>query len=182
MIPRPNLILIGFMATGKSAIGRRCAAALRFAYCDTDRLVADRAGLTIPEIFASRGEEAFRELEAAVIRDLAARARLVVSTGGGAPLRAENARALREAGVVILLRTEPEEILRRAGDCATRPLLAGAKDPLERVRSLLAEREPAYMRIADAVVDTTDLPRHEAVRRVLAAYREASRRRLGASP
>jgi shikimate kinase len=169
--PPPNLILIGFMATGKSTIGRWCARALGFRFRDSDTLVERRAGKPVPVIFAEEGEAAFREMEAAAIRDLARGRRVVIATGGGAVMRSTNVAHLRRSGVVVLLRTSPEEILARSGNRVNRPLLASADDPRARVAELLAQREPYYQAAAHLVIDTTGLTREEAAERVLAAYR-----------
>jgi shikimate kinase len=165
-----NLVLIGFMATGKSTIGRRCAQALRFQFCDTDALVERRAGKSVSSVFEEDGEEQFRLLESEAIRDLARERRTVIATGGGAAINAVNVARLRRSGYVILLWTDPQEIVARCGTRATRPLLAGADDPEARITTLLASREPLYRSAAHTVVETTGLSREDAVERVLAAY------------
>ncbi|MGC8667606.1 MAG: shikimate kinase [Chthonomonadales bacterium] len=167
----PNLVLIGFMATGKSSIGRRCARVLGFRFYDSDQEVVRMAGKPIPEIFAEEGEAAFRSLEAAAIRRLACLRRIVLATGGGAALNAVNVARMRRRGVVVLLQADPQEILRRARHGAGRPLLEGAADPLERICELLHRRRDAYTAAAHAVVDTTGLDLAGAVERVLDAYR-----------
>ncbi len=171
MQPAPNLVLIGFMASGKSTVGKRSARRLGLPFCDSDALVEQAAGRTVAEIFRHEGEAAFRERETAAIEALSARGPLVLSTGGGAPMNPRNAAILRDTGVVVLLWAEPEAILARVGDPASRPLLASAHDPAARVRELLAVRAPVYRSVAHAVVDTTELTLPAVVDRVLAAYR-----------
>jgi shikimate kinase len=173
--PRPrrnerNLVLIGFMATGKSTIGRRCAQALRFQFRDSDSVVECRTGKSVAQLFEEDGEERFRSLESDAIRDLARERRTVIATGGGAILNGANIARLRRTGHVILLWTDPEEILARCGSRATRPLLASADDPVERITNLLSRRESLYRSAAHTVVETTGLSRDEAVSRVLDAY------------
>lgn len=168
----PNLVLIGFMASGKSTIGRRCARALDFRFRDTDVQVERWTGKSVSQIFAEEGELAFRKLEAEAVRVLSRRTRQVIATGGGAPLDPENVRNLRRGGVVVLLKAEPDEIVARASRRKNRPLLAGADDPKARVLELLAVREPIYIAAADAVVETTNLGLEDSVARVLAVYRE----------
>jgi shikimate kinase len=172
----PNLVLVGFMASGKSAIGSQCARALGFGFRDSDKLVERRAGRTIPEIFDEEGEPAFRQMEAAALRDLARQSRVVIATGGGAVMNGTNVAQLRRTGVVILLWASVEDILRRAGSRLSRPLLADAEDPRARIESLLAEREQAYRSAAHAVAETSGLSRDEAVERVLDLYRQQAAR------
>lgn len=142
-LPR-NIILAGFMGTGKSTVGRILADRLGWKFVDTDRLIESEAGLTITEIFDADGEAAFRDLETAVARRLAGMSQCVVATGGGFPLRPENREAAIAAGEVFLLVAPPEEIWQRIGHTRHRPLLQ-ADDPMARIRSLLKEREPAYL-------------------------------------
>jgi shikimate kinase len=171
-----NLVLAGFMATGKSTIGRRCAQALRFTFHDSDQVVERRAGKTVPEIFEQDGEERFRELESEAVRDLARERQCVIATGGGAVLSSTNVARLRRTGFIVLLWADPEEILMRCGSRASRPLLAGAEDPAQRIGDLLVRREPYYRAAANAVVETTGLTREESAERVLEVYHRLSQR------
>src|SRR5262245_34007103 len=98
-----NLVLIGFMGSGKSTIGRQCARILGFRFRDSDTLVERRAGKPISQVFADDGEAAFREMECAAIKTLAATSSVVLSTGGGAVLNGANVAALRRTGIVVLL-------------------------------------------------------------------------------
>jgi shikimate kinase len=168
----PNLVLIGFMASGKSSVGRRCAEALGFRFWDTDAFIERRTGKSIPEIFAEQGEAAFRAMEVAAIRHLAAQPKRVIATGGGAPMNPENVAALRRSGVIVLLHASIDELLARVGNRRHRPLLADAEDPRTRIEELLAMREPVYRAAADGIVDTTGLTHEEVAERVLALYRE----------
>ncbi len=152
--PRRNLILTGFMGTGKTTVGRLVAERLGFEFVDTDALIEEANG-PIPEIFAERGEAAFRAIEREVATELAARSGLVIATGGGLLLDEANATALGTTGVVCCLVADPDEIHRRVtaeGSPTDRPLLAGV-DPLARIAELLAERAPGYGRFRQ--VDTT---------------------------
>jgi len=167
----PNLVLVGFMGSGKSTIGRLCARALGFRCVDTDARVERQAGRTVAQVFNDEGEVRFRLMEQKAVSDLAMRVNVVIATGGGAVLDPANAEVLRASGVVVWLRVEAEEILRRCGSRESRPLLADASDPLERIRQMLADREPFYRRAADTVVETSGLRREEAAPLVLGAYR-----------
>lgn len=162
---RRNLVLVGFMGTGKSTLGAGVASALRRRFVDTDALVAARAGCGIPEIFATLGEAGFRDLEAAAVAEAAAGARCVLATGGGVLGRPANLEALRAGGVLVALVAEPQVLLRRvggAGGARRRPLLAGGGDPLARIEELQRARATLYAQ-ADLTLDTTHLSRHAAV-------------------
>ena len=138
-----NLYLVGMMGAGKSAVGRPLAEALGYRFVDADTAIEAVAGRPIPQIFAEQGEAGFRELETAVIGQIAAWHSLVVATGGGVVTRPENWGHMRQ-GVVIWL-DAPEELLlqRLAADPTPRPLMA-SPDPAARLRQLLAERRPLY--------------------------------------
>jgi len=160
MIPRVSngtLWLLGMMGAGKSAVGRALAAELGLPFLDLDREVEAAAGCSIAELFASKGEAAFRRRERAALEALAGR-RAVVALGGGAPAQPGVPARLAASGTRVYLRARPETLLARIGEAADRPLLAGL-GPAERLaelRRLLALREPAY-REAELVLDTDGL-------------------------
>ncbi len=141
-----NLVLTGFMGTGKTTVGCEVARRLGRAFVDMDDVIAAWAGKPIPRIFAEDGEAAFRAIEAAVCAELSAQDGLVIATGGGALVDAGNRRVMQRGGVVICLDAEPEEILRRVGDSDERPLL-NVVDPHAEVARLLAARRDAYAAI-----------------------------------
>lgn len=147
-----NIALIGFMGTGKSSVGRLVADTLHFTFLDTDDVIEARAGKRINEIFAQQGEPVFRELECGLVEELARRDRTVIATGGGLPVNSANLASLKTHALVVCLWASPEKILERVGHQTHRPLLNTA-DPLEKIRSLLAAREPFY-RQADVLVNT----------------------------
>lgn len=142
-----NIILTGFMATGKTTVGRLLADRLGYEFVDTDQLIEARSGCRIPEIFREQGEAAFRALEAEVARELGGREGLVVSTGGRLMLDPDNAAALGRNGRVFCLVATPGDILDRVAQDAghPRPLLEAA-NPLERIVELLQTRQPDYDR------------------------------------
>ncbi len=156
-----NIYLIGFSGTGKTNSGRQAAARLGWEFFEMDDEIEATARKTIPEIFEQDGEDRFREIETEVLRRAAGRSRLVVSTGGGVPTREGNRKLMAESGVVIRLTASPETISSRLAASAARrgralrPLL-GSEAPVERVRSLLAEREEAYS-MADGEINTEGL-------------------------
>jgi shikimate kinase len=147
-----NLALIGFMGTGKSSVGRLVADLLHFTYLDTDRVVEARASKSIAEIFQQEGEPAFRAYEQRIVQELTHRRKTVISTGGGLPIQEENLASLKTHALVVGLWASPETIFERVRGHDHRPLLNEA-DPLAKIRSLLAIREP-YYRQADVLVNT----------------------------
>ena len=164
----PHIVLTGFMATGKTEVGRRLARLLQRPFVDTDGIVEGAEGRTVAQIFASEGEVRFRQLERAAVERACAMQDAVIATGGGALLDPENRLRLAAAGPIICLAASPEDILRRTGNGTTRPLLAtGNGDRLARIRALLAERAPAYA-VAAHTVDTSGLTVDQVVERVRA--------------
>jgi shikimate kinase len=147
-----NLVLIGFMGTGKSAVGRMAANLMHFTYLDTDQVIEARAGKPITAIFEQDGEPVFRDWERRVVEELTGRMKTVISTGGGLPAQAANLASLKAHGLVVCLWASPETIYERVHDHAHRPLL-NDPDPKGKIRQLLAEREPFY-RQADVLVNT----------------------------
>ena len=157
MMGKPNIVLTGFMGTGKTTIGKLLAESLGYAFIDTDERIERQAGKTIPEIFEEEGEEAFREMEAALARELAERQGVVIATGGRMMLDPGNAAALSRTGHVFCLAAAPEEILERiTRDTATRRPLLAVADPMERIRSLLRQRQHGYRRFPQLV--TSGIP------------------------
>lgn len=148
-----NLALTGFMGTGKSAVGRQLKKLTGFRFVDVDHEIEEAEGMSISEIFAHRGEPAFRDIEAAHIRRLCEGRGQIISTGGGAVLRGDNMEALNESSVLICLMATPEDVYERVRSSRHRPLLDD-HDPLGRVRELMAERAPYYDK-AGLAVDTT---------------------------
>ena len=156
-----NIVLVGFMGSGKSTVGRMLASRLRFRFLDTDKLVEERANLRIPEIFAQHGEGDFRERETAVLSSLRGISGHIIATGGGIVTVPENIPLLRSLGLVVLLTAEPDEIYRRVSRNSGRPLLQ-VEDPRKRVLDLMSARQPLYESAAHFQVDSTRL-RHEDV-------------------
>ena len=161
-----NIILTGFMATGKSSVGPPLAARIGFAFVDLDTWIEAEAGMSVPQIFASQGESAFRELEARMVERAASRSGCVIATGGGAIVNARSLEVLKQSGVLIALTADPETILSRLGGGEDRPMLRGG-EKRERIRLLLEERAPAYAR-ADLTVDTSDRTIEEVVDHLVA--------------
>jgi len=165
-----NVYFTGFMATGKSRVGSRVAELLEVPFEDTDRYIEARHRKTIPEIFAERGEAAFRELEIQALEELSAEGPRVISLGGGTLLHPKALPILRRSGILIGLRAAPEVISDRVSRKENRPLLAGL-DPAERldkIRQMLAERAPYYAQ-ADFLVESSEaVTREELADRIVA--------------
>jgi shikimate kinase len=168
----PHLILIGFMGSGKTSIGRGLSYKLRRAFHDTDRMIEEREGMSISEIFAAKGESAFRQMETEVLREIRDdRIGRIYSLGGGTPVRMENQPLIKKCGTVCYLRITAEEVYERLKGDTTRPLLQ-CEDPLSRIRELIAKRGPAYERCADIVVDTGSISRDQVMEAVLEELRK----------
>lgn len=147
-----NIALIGFMGAGKSSVGHLVAEQLHFDHLDTDEIIQSRAGRTVTEIFATDGEPAFRKMEADLVQELAARTKTVISTGGGLPVNPENLAGLKNYALVVCLWASPEAIWERVKHQTHRPLLHDP-DPRQKIRDLLAAREPFYKQ-ADVLINT----------------------------
>jgi shikimate kinase len=168
--------LIGFMATGKSTVGRHLAQMLQRPFMDTDTEIERQVGKPVHRIFAEDGEARFRAEEAQLCRKLAVPRGLVVATGGGMVLNPENVRYLQAGGVLIALHADPEVIYRRVQHASTRPLLRGG-DLRNRLAVLLRERAGAYD-LAEFMVDTGEFGPAAAARLILDYLKE----RKGAEP
>lgn len=152
-MPNVPVILTGFMGSGKSSVGKILAERLACPFIDLDAEIVAEAGLSINEIFARDGEQAFRLLESAQLkRILDKKQRCVIATGGGAVINQQNREMMRERGVTVNLKVTLEQVLKRLHGCSDRPLLAGEKVP-ERVSALMEGREQFYAD-ADIRIDT----------------------------
>jgi shikimate kinase len=161
-----NIILTGFMGTGKSTVGWLVAGKLKREFVDMDMLIERQEERTITRIFAESGEPYFRQLEANLCRELAAQAGLVIATGGGALAPEANLHIMGESGLVICLDCEPDILWRRIGQSEDRPMLADQDEArLARLKTLLKERTPAYARIKHHL-DVTHLSPEAAAKRV----------------
>ena len=165
--PRPpprarNIVLVGFMATGKTTLGRLIARKSGFTFVDMDKKIEETAGMGIPKIFEREGEEGFRARERAALQELAGSDRHVIATGGGVVTREENHTLLRELGFVVWLHTKKKIIFERVTRNPHRPLLR-TEDPFATITAMVEERKPLYKSVADLKVKTCDLSQSEAV-------------------
>ncbi len=151
---KQNIILIGFMGSGKTSVGERLAETLGYHFRDTDRMIEQKAGDTINRIFANYGEDYFRKLEMNLLMELITSLKnTVLSTGGGLPLREENSKLLKEIGFVVYLKASKQTTLQRLANDTTRPLLQG-EDREQKVEKLLMERIPIYEKVAHKIIET----------------------------
>lgn len=149
-----NIVLTGFMGTGKTTVGKTLAEWVTFDFADMDSIIEQEAGKTIPEIFAAEGEAGFRERERETARRLAQGSKQVIATGGGTVKDPQNMEALRETGIIVCLTASVDTILQRTEAQGQRPLLDDAgEDRKAAVEKLLAERDSLY-KDADYIIET----------------------------
>lgn len=153
-----NIVLIGMPASGKTTVAEILGKRLGAKVLDTDALIVEKHG-EINKIFENYGEEYFRDLESAVVKEVAKSNNAVISTGGGCPLRKENVQNLKRNGKIIFLRASVAELIKRTAGDGTRPLLKGERE--KRLKSLFAVRTPVYEKAADFTVDTDGLAPEE---------------------
>lgn len=155
--PLRPIVLVGMMGSGKTTVGRRLATRLGREFVDADKEIESRCGVPITTIFELEGEDGFRRRESAVLEALSRRPGIVLATGGGAVLLAENRERLHARGFVIFLRTELAELWQRLKRDRVRPLLR-TENPRQRIVDLLAAREPLYREVAHLTVTSGRLP------------------------
>lgn len=163
-----NIVLIGFMGSGKTETGKRLAEKLGYTFMDTDSIIEKKMGKSISEIFREDGEEHFRGLEAGVVKELSGKRGCVISTGGGIVVNRENILNLKKDGLMVWLKTSPETIYERVKSEHHRPLLR-AEDPLQEINKLLSIREPLYTE-ADLTIETDGLDIEKIVGMIVDAY------------
>jgi shikimate kinase len=166
---RRNIVLVGFMGTGKTSVGKGLAQRLGLRFVDMDSVIEERQGKPIPRIFAEDGEPRFRALERELVRELAAGSGQVIATGGGVVLNPENVSDYARSGLVVCLSAEPDTIFQRVAADSSRPLLAG--DKKQKILEILAARRSRYAAIP-CRIDTTALSVSQAIEKVATLYGE----------
>ncbi len=162
-----NIILLGFMGSGKTAVGRLLAAKSHKDFIDLDDWIEKEAEMTINEIFNKNGEAYFRELEKKIVEKASnILTDTVISTGGGVVLQERNIENLNQTGVLIWLKVSPEKVYERTRNTLHRPLL-NCPDPLGRIKELLSSRTPYYIKAADYIIDTSNLTVEEVVAKII---------------
>lgn len=158
-----NLVLCGFMGTGKTTIGKALTTKSSLPFIDIDEEIEKRTGMKIVDIFARMGEQFFRDLEEEMIREFSREEGRIIAVGGGALQRESNLLALKERGFLLCLLSTPRVILRRLKNDETRPLLKGEGNKLQRIEALLRKRFPNYLK-ADAFLDTSYMTIYDSVK------------------
>ena len=165
-ILKNNIILIGFMGSGKTSVGIRLSYSLKRTLIDTDKWIVQKQKMTVSDIFERDGESAFRRLETECLKTLVKEANgQIISAGGGLPVREENRKLLKQLGKVFYLKVSPETVYARLKTDTTRPLLQVA-DPLEQIRILLEEREKIYESCADVTLEVSERTFDEIIEQV----------------
>ncbi len=160
-----NIYLVGFMGTGKTAVGKQLSIKLNRRFIDLDSLIEIRQGRTIREIFSEQGEGYFRVLEKQILTEISKTDDLVVSCGGGIVLDADNINIMKDTGLMVCLSCRPDVILARTEGYRHRPLL-NVDDPEKKIRELLSVRAPFYAQ-AHYTIDTSDLDIPEVIGKIL---------------
>ena len=159
-----NIVLVGFMGTGKTVLARRLSEKLGMEYVSTDSLIEEKERRSISDIFSKEGEDYFRAVEKDVVKEASRMNNAVIDAGGGVVLDSENTEVLKKKGIVVCLWSEPEVILERTKEYTHRPLL-NVDNPLDKIRELVAFRKPFYER-ADYHIDTSKLQVEEVVNKI----------------
>lgn len=162
---RKNIIITGFMGTGKSAVAEELAQKLKMEFIDMDRIIEERQGTSVSDIFARYGENYFREQENKLVKELSLKGNMIIATGGGALLSSDNARILGQMGEIICLYADPRTIYDRLKKENDRPLLKG-KDILGEISLLLKKRERIYDKIK-CKINTTNFTIQEVVDEII---------------
>ena len=170
-----NVVLIGFMGCGKTTAGIRLSYRLRQVVLDTDKLIEQRQGCSVREIFEKDGEAAFREMETDLRRELSETMQgKILAVGGGTPMLEVNRQLLKKIGTVIYLRVRPETVYVRLRKDTARPLLC-CEDPLTRIRELMEQRKERYEAAADIIIDVDGLTLGEVVDYIVYAMEKMER-------
>lgn len=175
-----NVALVGFMGVGKSTVGNLLADILGFELIDTDKVIEQKEGKRISELFAQHGEPYFRACEAALVAELAQARQKVISTGGGMVTNPANLESLRRHSLIACLWAAPETIYERVKNQSHRPLLQ-APDPLAKIRELMTARTPVYREAADIMVGVDYRHAPEVARHIAKSFQDAGRSRPGSS-
>ena len=163
---KKNIVLVGFMGSGKTSVGKRLSMALKREFIDMDDFIEKREGMTINEIFAQKGEPYFRSLEKELCVRFAAGGGKVIATGGGVIKDSENVKNLKKSGIIFYLKSTPEKIAENLKNDDTRPLLA-VEDKTAKIAELMSERERFYNACKDIEIDVSQKEIDETVAEVL---------------
>jgi len=160
-----NIVLVGFMGTGKSVVGKHLAAKLDRDFIELDDMIESKEKMSIKDIFEKKLEPYFRQVEKEAVKEAAKRENVVISAGGGAVMDEENFKNLKNSGIIICLKASPDTILKRTKNLKTRPLL-NVPDPKKQIEEFLKKREPYYNK-ADFSINTDNLTIEQVAARVM---------------
>lgn len=155
-----NIVLIGFMGTGKSTISDCLSTSFDMEVVDMDQVISDREKMSIPDIFETYGEEYFRNAETNLLKELQSKHNVVISCGGGTPMRDENVQEMKKNGRVVLLTAKPETIFERVKDSHNRPLIENNKS-VDYINELMQQRRDKYFAAADIIIETDNKTKTE---------------------
>ncbi len=161
-----KIVLIGFMGSGKTKVGRLLAAKLGWPHYDTDDMISQQVGASVGDIIRTHGEGSFRLVEKNAVALVALSDKCVISTGGGVPLDVNNMTDLSKNAAVVWLKISPETALKRAGNFKSRPLIDPA-DPLGSIRKRMVERNPIYEKMAQHIVESDNMQPEQVVEKIL---------------
>lgn len=161
-----NIMLIGFMGTGKSTVSRQLSKTTGRKEIDLDKYIEEYMGINIPDIFAKYGEDKFRDIETECLKKVVSEEDAIISCGGGIVIRSENDNIMKENGTIVLLTAKPENIYDRVKNSTNRPVLNGNMN-VEYIAGLLEKREPMYYRAAQLIISTDDKNVEEISREIL---------------
>lgn len=165
-----NIILIGFMGSGKTSVGEMLAKRMTYQFLDTDRLIEQKERVTINQIFQHKGEEYFRNIETALLTDMQSTlSHTILSTGGGMPIREQNSKLLKELGFVVYLRASTQTTVTRLKGDRSRPLLQG-EDLEEKVERMLKQRAPIYEKASHKIIATDQKTVEQITDNIMEAY------------
>lgn len=159
-----NIVLVGFMGTGKTTIAKALSEKLNLKYVSTDDIIKKKENTSIPDIFAKKGEKYFRKVEKDAVKEASSMQGVVIDAGGGVVIDPENVENLKKKGILICLWADPDIILERTKKYTHRPLL-DVDDPITKINELLAFRKPFYER-ADCHINTSNMSAEEVVKEI----------------
>ncbi|MFV2003676.1 MAG: shikimate kinase AroK [Gammaproteobacteria bacterium] len=162
-----NIFLVGLMGTGKTTVGRQLSRKLKMDFYDSDRIIEERTGVDIPLIFEKEGEAGFRKREAAVIEELTKKKNIILATGGGAILDAENRKHLINHGTVFYLKSNLKTLIARTSKDKNRPLLHADESAKAILQRLLEQRGPLYEETADYIIETANNSIHGVIQAII---------------
>lgn len=165
-----NIYLVGFMGSGKTTVGKEVAQKMNMQFIDLDGLIEEKQGQNIVDIFAQKGKDYFRKLEAEAVKDISMVSNMVVACGGGIVLNRDNINIMEDRGLLVCLDASPEIIYERTKGYTHRPLL-NVDNPKEKIEEMIKKRAPFYQQV-EKHIDTSDLSVSEVSKKVLNLYKE----------